>query len=148
MAKSRCLAATASMMAFSIFILIVVMRIQRTSSAVQLLMAEKISQYNLQKGPRNTFRFSKLANDFAPEGGFEYVGPLPPRSWSLDNFDGQNFVEPSDAMGQPASYDGEYWLAVANSEATDCMMETGDDSLDCVADPAEVRFSRAFCRKF
>jgi hypothetical protein len=75
--------------------------------------------------------------DFAPDAGYKYDGALPPSSWSLDSFDGQNFFGPTYA-DPTTSMDGDYWLAAANSQSLDCMMDSGEDAFDCVSEPDQV----------
>ena len=91
---------------------------------------------------RKVARFSELeakgfGYDYAPDSGYEYSEALPPSSWSLENFDGRNFYGPT-SPDPTSALDGDYWLAAANSEALDCMSETGEDSFDCVAEPSQV----------
>ncbi len=87
--------------------------------------------------------FSKLSEgdfgyDYAPEDGYRFTDALPPSGWALEYYDGENFVGPQD-IDPTVSMNGDYWLAASNSEALDCIMETGEDAFDCVSEPTQVR---------
>jgi hypothetical protein len=138
--------------ALSLLSVIYVIHAGHTSQNVDLLV-------NIDRDPhipslmkdrqRATYKksFSTLSEgdfgyDYAPEEGYKFTAALPPSEWALDYYDGENFVGPQD-IDPTVSMNGDYWLAASNSEALDCILETGDDAFDCVSEPTQVWFTHA-----
>ena len=139
-------AGVAVVAALSLLTIIYAIHADRRNQGVDLLMkVASDSQFPMMKDRRRVINrkiFSKLSEgdfgyDYAPEEGYKFTGALPPSEWALDYYDGENFVGPQD-IDPTVAMNGDYCLAASNSEALDCIMETGEDAFDCVSEPTQV----------